>query len=275
MRATEFIKDSIERLKKDDFLGGKSYLHEPEVKKLLPLPGGSGLVYNIRGSKYFPVISIWDPSPAQASNPPKQERWESNFMYSARLTKWKKQQKQYKELGKNPPQLIGKLSLDAVSNFPLKGALRVGTITVDEDYRGLNIGKSLYGIALSILKKPMLAGSSQTPGGRMNWISLSRIPGVEVYGWLRVDDSLLNPNAYTTKTGSNKANKNIDTIMGELGASYIGKDPNKRHYFSFDVQPNKTEKELEAVVKTYLSKVYGKDSLYDIETGLYAIWTGQ
>jgi len=42
-------------------------------------------------------------------------------------------------------------------------------------------------------------------------------------------------------------------------------------FFAFDVTPNATGKELEAHVKTKMSKIYGDT---DFNSGLYAIWSG-
>jgi hypothetical protein len=162
--------------------------------------------------------------------------------------------------------------VEGVSDFPLRRAVQVGTITVDEDYRGAGIAKALYGIVLTILKRPLLAGSSQTPGGRRNWVSLAGIPGVQMKGYFGIDEDDLNPSAERSRfsnTTPAAANKNIDTIMGQLGGQYMGKGRHGDEYFAFDVQPNTTGTELEAYVKSKLNQVYGK---YD--TGLYAVWTG-
>ena len=140
--------------------------------------------------------------------------------------------------------------------------MRVDTITVDEDYRGQGIAKALYGIVLTIMQVPLVAGNSQTPGGQRNWVSLASIPGVDMKGWLSIDQSDLDDH------------ENIDIIMGKLGGQYIGKDRSSREYFAFDVRPNTTGKELESHVKTYLSKVYD-DYNGDYDSGLYAVWTGQ
>jgi hypothetical protein len=43
-------------------------------------------------------------------------------------------------------------------------------------------------------------------------------------------------------------------------------------FFSFDVQPGRTGKELEAAVKTQLNQVYNES--YRVNIGLYAVWTG-
>ena len=263
MRSQEFLPE-IERLRTRDYEGGKKYLYAPQTKKLLPLPGGSGLLYHVSDSTYSPIVTIWDPEGSGESTPPPRYSYEMNSEYQARLKKWQAQQAR----GVRQPQLIGKLMLESVDEFPMKGAVQVDTITVDEDYRGRGIAKSLYGIVLTIMKRPLLAGSSQTPGGRRNWLSLSQIPGVEVQGWLKINEVRLDPSQI------DDAEKNIDTIMGRIGAQYIGKGAwHGNQFFSFDVRPGRTGKELEAVVKTQLNRLYNED--YKVSTGLYAVWTGQ
>ena len=262
MRAQEFVTE-IERLHKGDYEGGKKYLYAPQAKKLMPLPGGSGLLYHVGGSNYSPMVTIWDPEGTSKAAPPTQSRFEFDSEYRARLKKWQAEQTR----GVKPPQLIGKLILESVDVFPMKGAVKVGTITVDEEYRGRSIAKSLYGIVLTIMKRPLLAGNSQTPGGRRNWLSLSQIPGVEVRGWLKINDDYLDPRI------DSGADKTIDTLMGKLGAQYLGKGAwFGDQFFSFDVQPGRTGKELEAAVKTQLNQVYNEN--YIVNTGLYAVWTG-
>jgi hypothetical protein len=142
---------------------------------------------------------------------------------------------------------------------------------VDEDYRGVGIAKALYGIVLTILKRPLLAGTSQTPGGRRNWVSLASIPGVEMKGWVALDETEFDATKPWRNTPA-KVNKTIDTIMGQLGGQHIGKNSYGTDYFAFDVQPNATGTELEAAVKTKLSQVYGSN--YNSNAGLYAVWTG-
>ncbi len=151
MRAQDFVTE-IERLRPDDYEGGKKYLYAPVAKKLLPLPGGSGLLYHVGGSTYSPMVTIWDPEGTAEANPPPRYTWEMNSEYQARLKKWRAQQAR----GVQQPQLIGKLSLESVDGFPMKGAVQVGTITVDEDYRGRSIAKSLYGIVLTIMRATLV-----------------------------------------------------------------------------------------------------------------------
>lgn len=284
MRANEFINetqelDEIERLRPDDYEGGKYALYDKQVgKQLKKLPGGSGLLYSTSEGRFGGTdIKLWDTNGkdflAQKERgiepKPVRGRGESRFVYDRRLWDWQRAQRDLN----TPGQLIGKLSVSDAKYFPLKGAVQVDTITVDEDYRGGGIAKALYGIVLTIMKRPLLAGSSQTPGGRRNWVSLASIPGVQMKGYISFEDDDLDtrPSPYSMTTPA-KANKNIDTIMGELGGQYIGKGRYEDEYFAFDVKPNTTGTELEAYVDTKLSKVYGG---YNSSTGLYAIWTGQ
>jgi len=276
MRSTEFLNetqelDEIERLSPSGFEGGKSYLdsygREKSVRKL---PGGSGLLYSITkdGSDSF-IIKMWDqdnkgdfqPSPISPIPPPYYTRreWASRIEYIKNRDERRKA-----EYDSAPGKLIGQLTVNGVDrSFPLKGAVQVGTITVDEDYRGGGIAKALYGVVLTIMKRPLVAGSSQTPGGRKNWISLSQIPGVQMKGYFRIDDQDFD---YSS------SGKKIDIIMGKLGGEHIGQNKSGRHYFAFDVKPNTTKQELQAYVDTNLSKVYSGE--YS-SGGLYAIWTGQ
>jgi GNAT superfamily N-acetyltransferase len=230
-------------------------------------------------------IKLWDPTGAeyvaqkskeQEPEPkPVQLRREPAWEFRRRLRQWENHQEGLSA----PGQLIGKLVVSDVKGFPLRRAVQVDTITVDEDYRGIGIAKALYGIVLTIMKRPLLAGSSQTPGGRKNWVSLASIPGVETKGYISIDEDDLrtrnvsssNPDRNFLNNQNKQVDKIIDTVMGQLGGQYIGKSRFGDDYFAFDVQPNTTGTELEAYVKTKLSAVYGN---YNSETGLYAVWTG-
>jgi len=243
------------------------------------LPGSSGLLYSTSEGRYGSTdIKLWDPNGTDylaqkergVQPKPVRNRREPVYQYERRVYDWQRAQRDLN----TPGQLIGKLSVSTVYGFPLKGAVQVDTITVDEDYRGGGIAKALYGIVLTIMKRPLLAGSSQTPGGRKNWVSLSGIPGVEMKGYIGIDEDDLDtrPSPYSMTTPA-KANKNIDTIMGELGGQYIGRSRSQNHYFAFDVKPTTSGKELEAYVKQNLARVYNEN--YNTVTGLYAVWTGR
>jgi hypothetical protein len=287
MRANEFLNenqelDEIERIPQGAYSGGKSSLTDKQTgKQIKKLPGGSGLLYSTSEGRYGGIdIKLWDQNGkdflAQKERgvqpKPVRDRRETVYQYERRVWDWQRSQRDLN----TPGQLIGKLSVSSVNSFPLKGAVQVDTITVDEDYRGMSLAKALYGIVLTILKRPLLAGTSQTPGGRRNWVSLAGIPGVQMKGYFAIDEDDIDPNAERNRfsnTTPAQANKNIDIIMGQLGGQHMGKGRDGYDYFAFDVQPNTTGTELEAVVNTKLSRVYGSN--YNSEAGLYAVWTGQ
>lgn len=298
MRATEFLReaqelDEIERLPPSGFEGGKEHLaREYEAGKTIrKLPGGSGLFYSILPDGSDFVIRLWDKVNKGEFDPIKSAHTIKPPYYSNR--EWKellaRQERRNAELqakfARAPGKLVGELTVHKPYGLPLKGALQVGVITVDEDYRGVGLAKALYGIVLTIMKRPLVAGSSQTPGGRRNWVSLASIPGVEMKGYFAIDSldlhtmdtSKLNPtydDVKWAKHQNKRADQTIDTIMSKLGGQYIGKDNDDELYFAFDVKPNTTGKELESYVKTNLSRVYDDD--YDgSQSGLYAVWTGQ
>jgi ribosomal protein S18 acetylase RimI-like enzyme len=294
MRAQEFTietqeLDEIQRLSPGAFSGGKSYLDSyGREKSVQELPGGSGLLYSITNDSGDFIIKMWDPAnkgefqaaPISSQRPSYYTRreWQSRIEYIQQ-----RDAKRKAEFNRSPGKLIGQLTVETVSSFPLPGAVQVGTITVDEDYRGVGIAKSLYGVVLTIMKRPLLAGTSQTPGGRRNWLSLSQVPGVQMKGYVRVDDSDLQTRSTSDGFSSRDkrwiANQNkdvenkIDTIMGKMGGEHIGQSKYGTHYFAFDVKPNTSKQELEAYVNTNLSKVYGGS--YSSGGGLYAVWTGQ
>jgi GNAT superfamily N-acetyltransferase len=277
MRSHEFVQE-IERISPGAYSGGKAYLDNKAYgKQVKKLPGGSGLLYSTSEGRYGGIdIKLWDPNGAdyvaqKSAEPepqPVQRRRETNWEFRRRLGQWQNRQEGLDA----PGQLIGKLSVETDTSFPLRRAVQVNTITVDEDYRGVGIAKALYGIVLTILKRPLLAGTSQTPGGRRNWVSLASIPGVEMKGWIALDETEFDASERGWRNTPTKVNKTIDTIMGQLGGQHLGKNSYGTDYFAFDVQPNATGTELEAAVKTKLSQVYSGN--YNSNAGLYAVWTG-
>jgi GNAT superfamily N-acetyltransferase len=278
MRAIEF--EGIRPISASNFRGGKKSLVIPRNFKNTPtqLPGGSGFVYTVTSGAYgySAEISIWDPKGpdyinAATSKPVKGPR-ETYWAYLDRVESWNNSKI-------TPGQLIGNLEISPAVWFPLPNAVEVGVITVDEDYRGRGIATALYGIVLTIMKRPLVAGNSQTPGGQRNWVSLAGIPGVEMKGYVGIEDYNLYPNPKNSRGyqgTEEQAEKNIDTIMGKLGGDYIGQSQQRdefslRQYFAFDVRPNTTGQQLEAYVKTQLSKIYGDT---EFTSGLYATWSG-
>jgi GNAT superfamily N-acetyltransferase len=194
-----------------------------------PLPGGSGLVYYAK--KYGNDIHI------VISDPETRE-------------------------------VVGQLSLNRNQYFPMANAHNVDAIAVDPDRRGQGVAKALYGVYLSILKYPLLAGHDQTPGGRRNWLSLSNIPGVMVRGYVAISDSYFEHDGTRPEYVDKKFNQLVDNIM-TMGGEYLGQSRGV-HFFTFDVEPGSGE--LQPVVKKQL-KLYGYHDL--VNPGLYAVWTGK
>lgn len=246
MRAIDFVTE-IERLNKNDFTGGKEFLkgHSKNFKNIKPLPGGSGFYYHVSKESMVGGIDI-------------------NI------------------LDKSGQESIGHLTLyNQKKSFPIPNTYNVHTITVDENYRNQGIGKSLYGIALTILKVTLMAGVSQTPGGRKNWLSLANIPGVDIKGFVLLDESDIKTDREIDKKShdkydieqinrrNEKADERINLLMSKLGGQYMGSIVNEV-YFAFDVVPGTSE--LKPAVKTALSKLYYSEYDVNFFTGLYAQW---
>jgi hypothetical protein len=221
MRANEFLTE-IEKIPANQYNGGKEVLGDYTIKPstLKPLPGGSGFVYAVESEGYLTKVFIVDPK-------------------------------------NNPTEAIAVLEL-STDSLPIPGKpLAVETITVDEDYRGRGLAKALYGIVLTIMKRPLTAGFAQTPGGRRNWLSLANISGVEVKGIIQVDHN--DPNTNTDDF--------TDQLM-QLGGQFIGQDE-YASCWAFDVVPGKGE--LKPYIKNALSKIYDKDG----PTTLLARWNNE
>ena len=225
--------NEIEQISQRFFTGGKDELARykaPSKKQLRPLPGGTDLMYSISNDSHGSYVTIVDPGMP----------------------------------GITRPTVVASLSL--VPGI-LPDSAQVGMITVDEDYRGRGLARALYGIVLTIMKKTLISGSSQTPGGRRNWLSLASIPGVEVKGLVALSNRDTDTTVGDPKSRYNKyVEKTIDRVM-ELGGQFVSKDKNY-NYWAFDVVPGKGQ--LQPVVRNALSKLYG----YDSDALLMATWTG-
>ena len=269
MRANEFLTE-IDRMPADAYTGLTGLRPTTDTGKVKKLPGGSGLLYGVNKQDSYTNIMIWDPKDPEykklkgsfTPKEPVQGSVESNRDYLERAAIWDKARK----LSGMPGKLVGKLSVYDINNFPLGNAVAVNTIAVSPEYQGKGIAKSLYGIVLTILNKILIAGESQTPGGRRNWVSLSKIPGVELKGYFIMNADLFD----SKKTNKKLIDNYLEIIMGELGGNHIGKSGNFE-YFAFDVKPNQTNDEIEAEVNTKLSSIYSnRDD--GIHVGMYAIW---
>jgi GNAT superfamily N-acetyltransferase len=285
------LLDSIERpigeiykLSSTEFRGGKKSLTNLEPGETAkPLPWNPKLVYSVvKHSSVHSSIKVWDPANkgefVPYSKEPTRRSYGSDDDFEWHHNKWLVYTSIARdEYDRSPGKLVGQLEINVARRFPIPNAVEVSTITVDEDYRGIGIAKSMYRVVLEILKRVLVAGDSQTLGGRRNWVSLSQMPGVDLKGYFSLKGSDISTIDTTGLSGSklqdaqehNKVvEKNIDTIMGKLGGQYLG-NFNGNEYFAFDVEPTATNRELKAYIKTHLSTVYGPGN-----TGLYAIWTG-
>jgi len=176
----------------------------------------------------------------------------------------------------NSDQIIGDLALAPVKDFPMQPAYTVEFITVIEDYRGMGIGNLLYKIALRDQGIQLIAGESQTVGGRRNWISLSKTPGVTIsgWGWVNVSEQA-NSNPELVKI-----QKKFEKSMTKAGATSLGvnKGPSNtlsrainKQWYLFPVHAG--EKEFKAInnaIKIYYNDVYNLPFLYKV--GLLANW---
>ena len=210
----------IEKIDQYYYKGGKKDLSTfgtPKKNRLQPLPGGTDLLYSIIPDSYGPRVSIVDPGMP----------------------------------GITKPSIVANLSL---VNGVVPNSVQVAAITVDEDYRGRGLAKALYGIVLTIMKKILISGSTQTPGGRRNWMSLANIPGVEIKGLLELDNFELEQS--NNKRIDANSDKKIDQLM-QLGGQFVAKGRIDT-YWAFDVVPGNGQ--LKPAVKNKLSQLYGVDS---------------
>jgi GNAT superfamily N-acetyltransferase len=236
MRVAEVILPEIERIPTGYFSGGKSTLSNRGPRsnkiKLNPLPGGSRFQYYIHKKNERDVnVILFDPEMPAPDD--------ANF---------------FTYYIKNP---IGILSLGLLRDFPFDSAYKVNWITVDEDYRGQGIAKSLYGIVLSIMGATLISDDSQTPGGRRNWISIYKVPGAEVKAYMLYHD--------------NDLDQRIKNILKQAGAKPLGKNRYGQTFYSLPVRLRPGSQEL--ALLTSKLKLYSND-WDDEHVGLYAQFKG-
>lgn len=220
-RVWEGELDEIARMPQRDFAGGKKALqksHPEEPQNTKPLPGGSRFTYNVDNDGYH--INIFDP----ASDAP----WDAR----AQL-------------------LLTDANIDGIPE-----AVKVEQITVDEDYRGQGLAKALYGIVLSIMHLPLIAGDTQTPGGRRMWQMLHDVPGVEIQGlWAISKHQLDSPD--------------VKKILAQPGMEAVGHG-DYYTFVAFPIGPGK--KELKSMIQG-LPLYHGEyNGLYT--TMMLATWQG-
>jgi hypothetical protein len=271
----------IQRLGHHDYTGGKDDLwhYSAANKKLFKLPGGSEYLYyfDYKPTSIYFTVGIVDPK--GKSDPPNLGRFSTYQEYRRAVQK-------YKTEGGIGKKVIAKLSVSSYKAVPAKRPYRVGSITVDEDYCGQGLAMALYGIIINVLKISLIAGDSQTPGGRKNWLNLASIPGCEVVGYLTIKDEWIKTQKEPNKirnfddkrvsAGNKKAETLIDRIM-MLGGEYMGQSTkyggSRYHTFTYPVTVSGAE--LKNAINGSDVKLYSSGYVDDdFETGLIARWVG-
>jgi len=161
-------------------------------------------------------------------------------------------------------RVAAKMSLEPI-NFPNKTAKTVAGIVVDPAYRGQGIAAVLYQVVLRSLKVLLVADDVQTAGGAANWVKLSRIPGVEVMGYIAINLKSLN-----TKTPREIGNLLAQDLM-EIGGFHIGTSRGT-DFFAFPVRSG--FERMETQVKDTIIEPYGYDDV-SYEISMFAHWVGK
>jgi hypothetical protein len=173
---------------------------------------------------------------------------------------------------------VGALIIKKYDRFPIRNSYMVDVIGIKRPYRGMGIAQAMYRLVMA--KKPngmgatLIAGESQTPGGRQNWKRLATNTNVEVLGWASIrtyrKDEI---SASDGESQDTKIYNALDDLYGKLGAQYIGVEKRnffERHYFVFPVTVGKTQ--IMNAVKNSGIKIYHEDNDQPIVTGLLAKW---
>lgn len=95
---------------------------------------------------------------------------------------------QYYEVQPGLVRQVGELETSRAWEMPIP-AQRVSYIAVDPRYRKLGLALQLYRLYLDKTGLALVAGDSQTPGGRAMWQRLWQDPQIDVVGLVGVEDS--------------------------------------------------------------------------------------
>ena len=108
----------------------------------------------------------------------------------------------------------------------LKKAYHISYVAINKEYRGKGLSVKMYNFLLNKLDFLLFSDTTQTPGSRGLWRSLYDQPGINVMGFIKIDDVLL-------------YEQTVDGIMN-LGGLYLGAD-NSEHYFACPVKQLRSE----------------------------------
>jgi hypothetical protein len=167
---------------------------------------------------------------------------------------------------------IGWLGLKSASWFPIKKSYQVANIAIDDDYRGLGLGQSLYGIALSLLGMTIVADETQTPEARRAWVRMSSIPGAIIQGYTSVYADDWEKRNNRSEIYDDSAARLIGALLRGDG-KVIGKDSHFA-WVSFPVGANADQTELQSIQKGIAIYSARHQEAGGTDNGLYARWVG-
>jgi hypothetical protein len=229
MRATEFIAE-IEAFKGSDYIGGN-------------IPFVSNVKVRVNPDLTKKILS-------SAKNLPN-----SNFKYNFITDPYEIDIKIVYLIAPDN-QIVGALQLnDLYDNM-----FEVNKIDVLPEWRNQGVAKGLYGVVLAVMKKVLISGKEQTEAGARNWLSLSKIPGVEIVGRLIIDKR------YTEE---------IISQLNNMNAKHVDRGP-WFDYFHFPVKPDTSLPRLKASFENEIKLYHGRDDYkkLNLEISLMAVYRG-
>lgn len=146
---------------------------------------------------------------------------------------------------------VGELGVTRASHMP-KPAYRVNHITVHRQYRGQGLARALYQLYFDQVGQALVAGDSQTPGGRLMWKLLYQDPRYEVIGLIGFHDEL-----FDEWDDSPEFQKWIDDLMA-IGGEHLGVTEGGFHWFAVPLREMRRELNI---LKGF--QLYGYQDSYD------------
>lgn len=167
----------------------------------------------------------------------------------------------------NPKEkhIAAKMSMQTI-RFPLPNARAVRGITVRPEYRNMGMASTLYQIALRSMNRVLVADDVQTTGGARNWLSLSKLPGVEVLGYVAINIRLLG------KPVNQELGDKLAQELMQIGGVSFGTRGSTEYYY-FAIKAESAVSKLMAAVKQKIIRIYNADG-DSYEVGLFARWVG-
>lgn len=157
-------------------------------------------------------------------------------------------------------RVLADLTLNSASDmFPFR-AVQVDSIHVAKDFQNKGLARELYKLVFNTTKSSLVAGDQQTPGGRRNWVSLLKMPEVEVIGYIKL------------LPGDLEKPEIMEAVL-ERGGQYEGKS-GKYHFFLFESFISKSGDEVtidhENIIQLY--RDIAPTNNLNANVGLIARW---